>query len=355
MSIATKIRRKISQTISAVAPSLSRQPAFSDAQLTVAYQILTGGRVNATRLAALCKDNVRFRWNAQGLLLNMLIEKEVTDNLNLTEIARAMYNYRAVLPLDTHFGGVIYGYPCDQFVYGTIKRTGKWEPHVEAYLRRWCSPGSVVVDVGANCGYFSALLCHLTGPSGEVHAIEPAPHLVAALERTRDANSYSQLQIHHAAAGEAPAARITLHVDLINAGGNQILPDGYKELVDSRYMLVDCPVVTLDEALSNRPGPVRVMKIDVEGFELSVLRGAREIVQRDRPALCIEFAPAYMASKGADPSELVQRLLDAGYEFAFHDRAAPAGLTATQFCEYVSREYSWTEVFATPQGTAKQT
>jgi hypothetical protein len=100
--------------------------------------------------------------------------------------------------------------------------------------------------------------------------------------------------------------------------------------------------------LRNRPKPVRVMKVDVEGFELSVFRGAREIIRRDRPALCFEFDPANMTRKGSDPAELVQMLLDSGYQFAFHDRLAPAGLTAPQFCEHVAREYVWTEVFATP-------
>ena len=346
MSLFNKLRRKLA----AVVPQSNSRTPFSDAQMTAAYQILSGGRMDADRLAALCKQNARFPWDAQGLLLNLLIEPAVAENLHLTEIASVMYEHRAFVPLNTHFGNVIYGYPCDQFVYGTIKRTGRWEPHIEAYLRRWCVPGSVAVDVGANCGYFSALLCNLVGSDGEVHAFEPAAHMVAALEKTRDANGYSQLRIHHAAAGETPAERVTLHVDLINAGGNQVLPDGFKVLVEGRFILVDCPVVTLDEALRDRPKPVGVMKIDVEGFELSVLRGAREIVGRDRPAMCVEFAPENMTRKGADPKELVQMLLDAGYEFAFHDRPAPAGLSAAQFCEFVSREYSWTEVFATPRG-----
>jgi hypothetical protein len=114
-------------------------------------------------------------------------------------------------------------------------------------------------------------------------------------------------------------------------------------------MTVECPVVTLDEELRSRAKPVQVMKVDVEGFELSVIRGASEIIRRDRPAVCFEFAPENMTKKGSDPVELVQTFLDAGYEFAFHNRPAPSGLTAAQFCEFVSCEYVWTEVFATPR------
>src|SRR5262249_3687433 len=143
--------------------------------------------------------------------------------------------------------------------------------------------------------------------------------------------------------------RVTLHVDLINAGGNQVLPDGCPMPVKGRFMPVECPAVTLDAALRDRARPVRVMKVDVEGFELSVFRGARTIIQRDRPAVCFEFAPTNMTRKGSNPAELVQLFLDAGYEFAFHDRAAPAGLTAAQFCEHVAREFVWTEVFAVPR------
>lgn len=345
MSLITKIKRKVSRAITGASES---GPGVSDAELAAAYRILTGGRTNPVRLAALRRLHARFGWDAQGVLLNLLIEPEVTENLNLCEIARTMYEHRATSPLATPFGSVIYGYPCDQFVYGTIKRTGQWEPHIEAFLRRWCEPGSVAVDVGANCGYFSALLCQLVGPTGTVHAFEPAGHLVAALEKTREANGFPQLHIHQAAAGETPADRVTLHVDLINAGGNQVLPDDFQVPANGRFMTVECPVVTLDDALRTRSKPVRVMKVDVEGFELSVVRGAGEIIRRDRPAVCFEFAPENMTRKGSDPVELVQTFLDAGYEFTFHDRPAPAGLTAAMFCEHVSREYIWTEVFATP-------
>ncbi len=343
MSIFTRIKRRVAR---AVAP----RPAPPNADLTAAYRVLAGGRGSAERLAALRELQSRFQWDEQGMLLTLLVEPEIADNLHLPDIARAMYERHAVAPLTTHFGPVIFGYPCDHYVYGTIKRTGRWEEHVEAFLRRWCVPGALAVDVGANCGYFAALLCHLTGPSGEVHAFEPATHLVAALERTRDANCYTRLHIHRAAAGEA-AGTITLHIDLINTGGNQIMPAGFV-VPEDRYLRAECPVVALDEALRDRSKPVRVMKVDVEGFELSVVRGARGLIERDRPALCLEFAPDYMTAKGADPRELIQVLIDAGYEFAFHNGPAPAGLTAARLCEHVSRTYSWTELFATPRDGA---
>jgi FkbM family methyltransferase len=339
MSIFTRIKRRVARAVAAPAPP--------QADLTTAYRVLSGGRGSAERLAALREQQACVGWDEQGVLLTLLVEPVVAENLHLADIARAMYECHAVAPLATHFGATIFGYPCDHYVYGTIKRTGRWEPHVESFLRRWCEPGALAVDVGANCGYFSALLCHLVGPTGAVHAFEPAAHMVAALERTRAANGYSQLHIHRAAAGEA-GGTITLHIDLINAGGNQVMPAGFA--VDpNRYLVAECPVVALDDALADRTRPVSVMKVDVEGFEASVMRGASELVRRDRPALCVEFGPEYMRTKGADPCELVQQLIDAAYEFAFHDGPAPAGLTAARVCEHVARAYTWTELFATPR------
>ncbi|MFM8273708.1 MAG: FkbM family methyltransferase [Gemmata sp.] len=348
MSVLARIKRKVARTIAAVVPPPGPAPV-SEAELTAAYRVLSGDGASPARVAALCREHARAGWSAQGVFLNLLIQPEVSENLNSAEIARAMYESRAVLPLPTAFGAVVYAYPCDRFVYGAIKRTGAWEPHVEAFLRRWCPPGSVAVDVGANCGYFSGLLCSLAGPTGAVHAFEPAPHLIAALERTRDANGFGHLHIHRAAAGEARAASVTFHIDLINGGGNQVATGAAGAPAPERFLVGECPVVTLDEELKGRARRVAVMKVDVEGYELSVFRGARDLVRRDRPAICFEFAPGYMASKGADPTELVQLLLDAGYEFAFHDRPAPAGLSAAALCALVSREYGWTEVFATPR------
>jgi FkbM family methyltransferase len=156
--------------------------------------------------------------------------------------------------------------------------------------------GDVVFDVGANVGSYSLLASRLCGPSGKVVAFEPLPANLEYLNRHIVANALTNVVVVPAAVSDH-RGRAAFH--------------GTQDRVTSRLasdgdIQVDC--VTLDElvAVSELPPP-DCIKIDVEGEEAAVLRGAATIVQTKRPIIFLE-------THGADKrAECTAFLEHAGY------------------------------------------
>lgn len=181
----------------------------------------------------------------------------------------------------------------------------QWEADISHLFRSLCRPDSVVVDVGANFGYFSVLAANLigTGGGGQVIAVEPNPKLCDLLRRNRDINwSIAPLTLHDIALGEAEA-ELALHIPR-ERGANASLsaPEG-----------LACDTITvnvrpLDAVLP--PGlAVDLMKIDVEGHEATVLRGAREVIARSPDLhLILEWSPRQMQAAGIAPRDVLALL-----------------------------------------------
>ncbi|MBM2824187.1 MAG: Methyltransferase, FkbM family [Thermoleophilia bacterium] len=136
--------------------------------------------------------------------------------------------------------------------------------------------GSVVFDVGANAGFLSLLAARLVGPAGRVIAFEPSPAAVVYLRRHVALNRALNIEIIDVAvADENGRARFSsvgpLELGHLDAEGE-----------------VEVETASLDTLVEDRViPPPDVVKIDVEGAELSVLRGARAIMQANRPVVVL--------------------------------------------------------------------
>lgn len=142
-------------------------------------------------------------------------------------------------------------------------------------LSEWLRPGDITIDVGANCGFYTARMSELVGPFGRVVAIEPVLETFALLVANALHFPYPNATfLNLAASDQAVIAGLSV-------------PDlsGYLAHLDSSASL-QCLAVPLD-ALSI-PGPIRFLKIDAEGHEAEVLRGAAAMVASDRPIIVYE-------------------------------------------------------------------
>jgi FkbM family methyltransferase len=193
-----------------------------------------------------------------------------------------------------------------------------YEPDEVEVLERFLAPGDVFVDVGANIGYLTAVGASRVGPSGEVHAFEPVPEYLARLEALRAANPGHSITVNPAALGEEEGtAEIALAADG-NIGWNTMVPG----LLDrgqarARHRV---RVRRLDRYLAERGiGRVALVKVDTEGFELPVLRGASGFLEgaRELPAILCEVAPGAYPLLGARVADLFEFLARFGY--AGHD------------------------------------
>jgi len=147
---------------------------------------------------------------------------------------------------------------------------GLYEIEKTEALRRFLRPGGVFVDVGGNKGDFALLAARLVGPAGKVFAFEPAPANCEWIERSIALNGYASIELFPIALGEREG-EITLHLSTVS--GHHSVVAGRS---DDAGATVQVPVRTLDAVLAERGQPlVDVLKIDVEGADLSVLEGAR--------------------------------------------------------------------------------
>lgn len=171
---------------------------------------------------------------------------------------------------------------------GMLATSGVWEPNMTAAFRSLVRPGDVVVDAGANVGYFSLLASRLAGPTGTVYALEPATPSYEELCGNVLLNDATNVRPCHVAAGH----RNDLLPLFVPPGGNS----GRASLVEWPGAnafggeTVTVPVSPLADIVAEEHRlRVAVVKIDVEGYEESVLRGLEPLLERGaRPAVLLE-------------------------------------------------------------------
>jgi len=158
-------------------------------------------------------------------------------------------------------------------------RAHHYELPVAAFLRKLVKPGFICFDVGANVGLYVLQLCHWSGPSGRVVAFEPNPDARKVLERHVGMNRFqNRVRIIPAALGATES-----HATFFAAGA-----DGMSRLgkpnpaVAKESCELSVPVMTLDGFVRTGHVVPDLVLIDVEGFELEVLQGARETIKARR-------------------------------------------------------------------------
>lgn len=182
-----------------------------------------------------------------------------------------------------------------------------WNMQEYDAFRQDVREGDVVLDVGANLGAYALLFGQWVGPSGRVYAFEPAPATRAGLARHVVLNGFAarvEVQAEAMSAGEGHARFLAdgMHGDnrLIPASGG---PSG-----------VEIETTSID-AFCRRTGRLpSLIKVDVEGAELAVLRGARQTIAAagDRLALYVEMHPHLWLSCGVSRESIEAELAHQG-------------------------------------------
>lgn len=207
------------------------------------------------------------------------------------------------------------GDPADLSVVGALASSnGSWEPHVGAVFRRVVPRGGVCLDLGANIGAHALGLAVLAGPEGTVVAFEPGPTNGAFLTRNLAALQPPCARTHVVRValwdepGEIAMAAISeLAGCAFVAPRPTEGPPGGEALIRSvvtgeavssmplNVTIETVPALRLDDWMASAteaPARVDVVKLDVEGAEPRVLRGAASTLARHRPVLITEYNPA---------------------------------------------------------------
>ncbi len=188
---------------------------------------------------------------------------------------------------------------CDPYVH--THRDAYWcgvsfEEDVESYLLREIRPGDTVIDVGANVGHVCIPAATLVGPSGRVLAFEPNPELVQLTGDLAARQGLNWLCLHNFALGEEPAEG-TLHVNPMHPGRATLrnIAEDTRATQALFSHKVRCEVRVGDRAFADEQFTGRVcLKVDVEGFEMQVLRGMRHTLTHRVDHAIIEVTPRWI-------------------------------------------------------------
>lgn len=173
-------------------------------------------------------------------------------------------------------------------------------------LRREIRPGDVVLDIGANIGYYTIQFADLVGPTGKVIAFEPDPINFGLLKRSVEANGFTNVELVNAAVSDRSGS-CSLHLSPRNPGDHRIGFTGARKSVE-------VTVTSLDEFFKGRNPRVDLIKMDIQGSELHAVRGARGVIAaNDFVKLTCEFWPGGLRQSGSSPRDFLLELRDMGF------------------------------------------
>ncbi len=204
-----------------------------------------------------------------------------------------------------------------------VTALARWTPYLESEmcgLRSLVRPGSVCVDIGSAAGLYTMALSRLAGADGQVHSVEPLPFTHLFWTRVLSAGQRANVRHHSIALGVEPGTE-TMSVPIGRYGlvtGRSFLnrradgPDSNAEFYGR--VAVTVAVDTLDELCAREAiGRLDFVKIDVEGAELQVLQGGRQVIEAHQPVLLIEIEARHAARYRCSPDDITGWLLERGY------------------------------------------
>lgn len=191
---------------------------------------------------------------------------------------------------------------------------GRYERNEQDFMRLVVRPGSHVVDVGAHIGFHTCLLAGLVGSDGLVTAFEPLAEHVAELARNiANEDVQQRVRIVPAAVADVSGTRTMVAAAPDMAPANAHFCDDEPLVSDGHAVMRQVPVVTLDDEVGRLP--VAFLKLDAEGAEALVLRGARRLLTDHHPVVLADLHPHLMKHLDLTaPEALIREMAEIGYE-----------------------------------------
>lgn len=178
------------------------------------------------------------------------------------------------------------------------------------FIEKILKEGDVFVDIGTNIGLFSLLAAKIVGTEGKVLCFEPAPSTFYRLKENVTLNNFKNIHIKNIGLSDEPG-ELTFYVS--NNGydaWNSFAPSQDNKLESS----IQVPVSTLDFELKDiNKSKIKLVKIDVEGWEKFVLNGGKEFFIEFSPIVMVEFTESNTFNAGYSVHEIYDIMQDFGY------------------------------------------
>jgi FkbM family methyltransferase len=202
----------------------------------------------------------------------------------------------------------------EDYIGNFIYYWGCWEPDESWVIRTLLRPGDVFIDVGANVGYFSLLAASIVGPSGRVIAFEATPPTLEELRHNVALNGLQNVDIRGEAVLDRECVVTISQPHDANTGANSIR---FQPGNSPSWQVSAVPLAAVLPA----EVPVRLLKVDVEGADLHVLRGFEQRLRgADAPFVLCEVADTFLRHMGGSSNELMALMAELGYRAYFCSR-----------------------------------
>jgi FkbM family methyltransferase len=196
----------------------------------------------------------------------------------------------------------------DKGVELALYQTGTYEKGTIQLLGDFLKQGSVFMDIGANIGLMSTIASKIVGEKGRVYAVEANPKTIEVLRHNCAINQCENIEILPIALASEKGSAILYENWNVNRGGASLISQGDEDgITVSKERLDD---------LFSPDSPVHLVKIDVEGFELEVLKGGVAWFKTQQPVFIIEVSTQRSNQEGATPESIMSFVADLGnYSF----------------------------------------
>ncbi len=286
---------------------------LSDTDIIGAYRVMCGRPIPEHDFHHFKNFKEAYQWSFSDFAYHLLAMIPVQEHLKIPSLD-SVKDFSIVL----NNGMTIFGFETDVFIAHSIARYGYWEPQLESLIRKIVNPDDYVLDIGANIGYFTAILAECVGGKGKVYSVEGLPYLCNLLRKAKRFNTWKMVTVCPYVLSNA-FGTVNFLVNSVNPGGSCIVSEEealYHKKI-RRQSIVEMPTTTLDELMLNYYAVPRIdfIKMDVEGAEASILQGAQNVLARFRPKMTLEFSPQRYRDQGIDPVAMLQELVNRGYHF----------------------------------------
>lgn len=162
---------------------------------------------------------------------------------------------------------------------------GEWDRAVQEFLVNRLLPGMSFWDIGAHAGFFTILASRLVGELGTVHAFEPVPSAIERLQKAIALNQLTNITVHPSAVG-AHNGQLAIY-EMRSSSLSSRVPESPRQMV--RCHTVQCESLADLVVMYGHPD---IIKMDIEGQELEVLKANTRLLREGRPILIVEFLTA---------------------------------------------------------------
>ncbi len=244
------------------------------------------------------------------LFYNTPVHRSKIVNIVYEKLFHAAFDKAAVV--EVPYQGYKFKVPARDITILPSLMNNNYEKHEIALLKRVLKPGMTFVDIGANIGLFSVVGAKAVGKIGKIYCFEPEPGNHALLQENLALNKVNAIT-EQLAVG-AKKATLQLQIEKNSIGTHSLLQRDNKSIEHQ----IEVRVVKLDDYFTKKLGSIDVLKIDVEGYEPFVLKGAENVLKQVQ-YLFFEYSKADVESSyGID--KMVKLLSSFPYMYGINEK-----------------------------------